>query len=95
MDILATRLVSKMLKPHEHIPDEVIKANMTSEDDVWQMFFDGASRTGLTCKITAGVWVLFISHENHVLSRAFSLTEPYSNNVAEYIARPTNGGTVP
>jgi len=33
-----------------NIPDEVIKANMTSEDDVWQMFFDGASRTGPTAR---------------------------------------------
>ena len=30
--------------------------------------------------------VVFISPENHVLSRAFSLAEPCSNNVAEYNA---------
>ena len=35
-------------------------------------------------KIIAGVGVVFISLDNHVLPRAFSLTEPYSNNVAEY-----------
>jgi len=30
--------------------------------------------------------VVFISPQNHVLPRAFSLTEPCSNNVAEYNA---------
>jgi len=28
---------------------------MTSEDEAWQMFFDGASRTGPKGKIIAGV----------------------------------------
>jgi len=48
------------------------------------MFFDGASRIGPKGKIIAGVGVVFISPQNHVLPRAFSLTEPCSNNVAEY-----------
>jgi len=59
---------------------------MTSEDDAWQMFFDGASRTGPTGKIIAGVRVIFVSLENHILPCAFSLREPYSNNIAEYNA---------
>ena len=28
--------------------------------------------------------VVLVSPQNYVISRAFSLTEPYSNNVAEY-----------
>jgi len=59
---------------------------MISEDEVWQIFFDGVSRTGPKGKIIAGVRVVFISPQNHVLSRAFSLTESCSNNVAEYNA---------
>jgi len=59
---------------------------MISEDEVWQMFFDGTSRTSPKGKIIAGVGVVFISPQNHVLSRTFSLTEPCSNNVAEYNA---------
>ena len=47
------------------------------------MFFDGASITG---KIIARMGVVFILPENDILSRAFSLTEPCSNNVAEYNA---------
>jgi len=50
------------------------------------MFFDGASRTGSKGKIVARVGVIFVSPENHVLSRAFSLTEPCSNNVTKYNA---------
>ena len=50
------------------------------------MFFDGALRTDPKGKIIAGVGVLFISLNDHVLPRAFSLTEPCSNNVAEYNA---------
>jgi len=85
-DFLAAHLISENSKLHEDILDEVIESNMTSSDDVWQMFFDGASRTGSKGKIVAGVGVIFVSSENHALPRAFSLTEPCSNNVAEYNA---------
>ena len=50
------------------------------------MSFDGASRIGTKGKIIAGVGVVYISPQNHVLPMAFSLTEPCSNNVAEYNA---------
>jgi len=50
------------------------------------MFFDGASRIGTKGKIIVGMGVKFISPQNHVLPRAFSLTEPCSNNVAGYNA---------
>ena len=68
------------------ISDEVIEANIASEDDVWQVFFNGASRTDPTGKIIGGVGVVFVSSENHILPRAFSLTEPCSNNVTKYNA---------
>ena len=57
---------------------------MTSSDDVWQLFFDGASRIEPKGKIVARVGVVFISLENHVLPHAFSMMKPYSNNVPEY-----------
>ena len=50
------------------------------------MFFDGASRTDPKGRVIAGVGLVFISPQNHVLPQAFSLTEPYSNNIAEYNA---------
>ena len=59
---------------------------MASENDVWQMFFYGASRIGLTGKIITGVGDGIRLARDHVLPRAFSLTEPCSNNIAEYNA---------
>jgi len=53
---------------------------------VWQLFFDGASRTGPQGHVIAGVGVVLVSPQNYVIPRAFSLTEPCSNNVAEYNA---------
>ena len=37
------------------------ESNITSEDEVWQMFFHGASRIGPKGKIIASVGVVFIS----------------------------------
>ncbi|XP_020263021.1 uncharacterized protein LOC109838999 [Asparagus officinalis] len=37
-------------------------------------------------KISSGVGVVLISPEKHVIPRAYSLIEPFSNNVAEYNA---------
>ena len=47
---------------YEDIPDEVFESNITSEDEVWQMFFDGASRIGPKGRIIAGVGVVFTLH---------------------------------
>ena len=41
-DFLTAHPVPETSKLHLDIPDEVIEANMTSGDDVWQMFFDDA-----------------------------------------------------
>ena len=84
-DFLAAHPVLKSSKLHEDIPDEIFESNMISTDKVWQMFFDGALRTSPKGKIIAGIGVVFISPQNHVLLRAFSLTEPFSNNVAKYM----------
>jgi len=83
-DFLAAHPILETSKLYEDIPDEVIEANITSRDDVWQMFFNGASRTGPKGRTAAIVVVIFISPKNYVLARAFLLTEPCSNNVVEY-----------
>ena len=80
VDFLAAHPILETSKLHEDILDEVTKANITSSDDVWQMFFDSALKTRPKGKIVTGVGVVFISPENHVLPRVFSLMEPYSNN---------------
>ena len=73
-EFLAAHPVPKSSKLHEGIPDETFESNTTLEDEVWQKFFDGASRIGPKGKIIASVGVVFISPQNHVLPRAFSLT---------------------
>ena len=56
---LAAHPVFESSKLYEDIPDEIFKSNMISEDEVWQIFFDGASRTGPKIKIITGVgWYL-------------------------------------
>jgi len=55
---------------------------MTTEDEVWQMFFDGASRMGHKDKTVARVGVVFVSPYNHVPPRVFSITKSCFNNVA-------------
>ena len=74
-EFLAAHPVPESSKLHEDIPDEVFESNITLEDEVWQIFFDGASRIGPKDKIITGVGVVFLSPQNHVLPRAFSLTE--------------------
>jgi len=64
-EFLAAHPVPEQSKLHEDIPDEVFESNATSEEEVWQMFFDGASRMGPKGKIIAGVGVVFISPQNH------------------------------
>ena len=51
---------------------------------MWKLFFDGATRTGPRGNIMAGVGIVLVSPQNYVIPRVFSLTEPCSNNVAEY-----------
>ena len=41
-DFLAAHPVPENSKLLEDIPDEVFESNITSMDEVWQMFFNGA-----------------------------------------------------
>src|SRR5438045_9782497 len=74
---------------YEDIPDEsaeVHLAQTTLEDQVWQMFFDGASRVNPSGDLAAGVGIVLVSPHHHLIMRAFTLTKPCSNNVPEYNA---------
>jgi len=64
-DFFTAHPILEISKLYEDIPDEVMQTNMTSSDDVWQLFFDGASRTRPKGKIIAEVGEVFISPENH------------------------------
>ena len=88
-NFLADHPVSETSKLYKDLPDEIAEVCMTQasfEEQVWQLFFDGASRMGPKGKVIAGVGVVLISPQNYVIPRAFSLTEPCTNNVAEYNA---------
>ena len=80
VDFLAEHPDSRVTKFYEDLPDEVDKVCMTQttfKGQLWQLFFDGASRTGPRRNIVAP--------QNYVIPRAFLLTELGSNNVAEKI----------
>ncbi|XP_020243371.1 uncharacterized protein LOC109821605 [Asparagus officinalis] len=87
VDFLADHLVSGLSKLYEDLPDEVAESCVAQEVmQVWKLFFDSASRVNPHSAITAGVGVVFISLNSHVIPRGFSLIEPCTNNVAEYNA---------
>ena len=57
-DFLVDHLVSRSSKIYDDPPDEITEAcvmHASSEEQVWQLFFDDASRTGLRGSIVAGV----------------------------------------
>jgi len=88
-DFLAEHPDPKATELYEVLPDEVTEVCTTQtsfERQLWQLFFDGASRTGSQGHVIAGVGVVLISPQNYVIPRAFSLIEPCSNNVTEYNA---------
>ena len=86
-NFLAEHPDSRATKFYEDLSDEVVEACMiqtTFKEQVWQLFFDGATRTGPRGNIVEGVGVVLVSLQNYVIPPAFSLTELCSNNVAEY-----------
>ena len=87
---LADHPVSGSSKLYDDLSDEIAEVYMTDispEEQVWQLFFNDTSRTGPRGNIIVGVGVVLVSPYNYVIPPAFLLTEPCSNNVAEY-----NGG---
>jgi len=88
-DFLAEHPDPRATELYEDLLDEVAEVCLTQtsfERQVWQLFFDGASRTGPHGHIIAGVGIVLVSLQNYVIPRAISLTEPCSNNVVEYNA---------
>jgi len=60
VDFLAEYPDPRTIKLYEDLPDEVAEIYITQtsfEEQVWQLFFDGASRTGARGIIMAGVRV--------------------------------------
>ncbi|TYK06432.1 uncharacterized protein E5676_scaffold163G001350 [Cucumis melo var. makuwa] len=78
-DFLADHPVPLNWKLCDDLPDEEVLFVESMEP--WIMFFDGATR-----RSEAGVGIVFISPEKHMLSYSFTLGELCSNNVVEYQA---------
>ena len=87
-DFLAEDPVPESSKLYDDLSDEIAEVNVinaSSEEQMWQLFFDGASRTNSEGNIVIGVGVVLISPHNYVIHHAFSLTKPCSNNISEYV----------
>src|SRR4051812_10438521 len=64
-------------KLYEDIPDEIAEVHAvqtTLEDQVWKIFFDGASRVNPSRDLAAGVGIVLVSPHHHVIPRVFTLT---------------------
>ncbi|XP_020255943.1 uncharacterized protein LOC109832885 [Asparagus officinalis] len=85
-DLMTSHPLEMRTKIFEDLPDEPPEANTTSPEEVWQIFFDDASHVNTSGSIMAEVGVVLISPRSHMLPRAFSLTEPCTNNMDEYNA---------
>jgi len=63
-DFLAEHPDQRTIKLYEDFSDEVAEVCLTQtsfEGQVWQLFFDGASRTGPRGNIVAGVRIVLVS----------------------------------
>ena len=78
-DFLANHPIPSDWELCEDLPDEEVFYAEIMEP--WTMYFDGAAR-----RSGAGVGIIFISPEKHMLPYSFTLSELCSNNVAEYQA---------
>jgi len=77
-DLLAEHPDLRAIKFYEDLPDDVAEVCLTKtsfEGQVWQLFFDGASRMGPRGNIIAGVRGVLVSPQNYIIPRVFSLTE--------------------
>lgn len=65
--------------------------HVEEEDPGWEMYFDGASSIRPTTgkqipKIRAGIGLVFVTPEKGIIRHSLALTEPCTNNEAEYEA---------
>ena len=63
-DFMAEHPDPRAIRLYKDLPDEIVEVCMTQtsfEEQVWQLFFNGASRMGPTRNIIAGVGVVLVS----------------------------------
>jgi len=67
-DFLVEYQDPRMTKLYEDLPDDIAEVCMTQtsfEEQMWQLFFDSASRTVPRGNIIAGVGVILVSPQNY------------------------------
>src|SRR4051812_38740607 len=86
-DLLAENPRSNSAILFEELPDETAEVHSAQANpSVWQMYFNGPFRTIPRVGLVAGIGIVLILPQNHVIPHALSLTEPCTNNVTEYNA---------
>lgn len=86
-DVLADNLALKVVKMYEGLPYEVTEVFTTHaafDDQVWQLYFDGASQTSLKGNLITGEGFFLVSLQMYVLPHAFPLSEQCASYATEY-----------
>ena len=87
-DFLVEHPDPRTTRLYEDLPNEIAEVYTTQtffEEQVWQLFFDSASRIGPTGNIVARVKVVLVSPQNYVIPCAFFVIESCSNNITNTI----------
>ena len=90
-DFLAAHPLPADSPLNDELPDEQIFRVEDEQASEWELYFDGASSmkpdnpSGLST-IRVGIGLIFVTPQNGILRYSYSLTEPRTNNEAEYEA---------
>ncbi|XP_028557315.1 uncharacterized protein LOC114581403 [Dendrobium catenatum] len=90
-DFLADHTIPADSLLNDDPPDELILSVDEQESPTWEFYFDGASSVKTlspneTPTVRVGLGQIFVSLEGHALRYSYSLSEPHTNNEAEYEA---------
>ncbi|PKU60192.1 RNA-directed DNA polymerase [Dendrobium catenatum] len=91
-DFLAAHPIPADSPLNDDLPDEqIMQVEENERQPFWEMYFDGASsirpvRPPNIARARAGIGLIFVAPEGGIMRFSFSLTEPRTNNEAEYEA---------
>ncbi|XP_020705355.1 uncharacterized protein LOC110116200 [Dendrobium catenatum] len=90
-DFLASHQIPADSPLNDDLSDELVMSVEEQESPTWEFYFDGASsikslRPYETPVVRVGLGLIFVSPEGHTLHYSYSLSEPHTNNEAEYEA---------
>ncbi|XP_020702539.1 uncharacterized protein LOC110114114 [Dendrobium catenatum] len=90
-DFLASHPILADSLLNDELPDELVLSLEEQESPAWEFYFDGASsikslRPYETYVVRVGFGLVFVSPEDHTLRYSYNLSEPRTNNEAEFEA---------